>query len=263
MITDLIVKRILEWSVIDELVIRDLCISYPYTYAIVEGGHKSIGVALTPLIELSDIEVWRPPRIDFNSTVREAVEKLTSTHMFERALALAVVNAVSQYVIEEEIDKLVCSSSVCDVVGIIERSKAETIAVVGNMSPLVRKLREKGYRVIVFERDRESRVGGVYSDCLEQRLLPEADAVVITGATILNDTLDNIIAYARPSSIKVMVGATAQTHPSLLEGVGLDYISSCHSRNPDLTAKLLRLSCWRKALFDESIVRYTVRVGRG
>ncbi len=260
MITDLIVERILKWRVIDELVIRDLCISYPYTYAIVEGEYKSIGVALTPLVELSDIEVWRPPSINFNSTVREAVEKLTSTHMFERVLALAVVNAVSQYVIEKEIEELKCLSSECDVLGIIERSGAKTVAVVGNMSPLVKKLRERGYRVIVFERSRESRVGGVYSDCLEPRLLPEADAVVITGATILNDTLDNVLLYTRSSSIKILVGATAQTHPSLLEGVGLDYISSCHSKNPEETARLLRLSCWRKALFDES-VKYVARIG--
>jgi len=263
MILDLIAERILRWKLIDQLEIRDLCIGYPYTYSVIKGDYETIGVALTPIYELSNVEVWRPPEINLSSTVRKAVEKLTSTHMLERALALATANAVSQYIIRKELNKLKYSRGANEethqLINILEKAGVKRIAVIGNMAPLVKRLRERGLEVMVFERSRERRTDEVYSDCLEPRLLPRAEAVIITGATLINETLDTILLHARSSRINILIGPTAQIHPTLLKDVGVDYVASCHSKNPEETVKLLKLSGWRKALHKESMW-YLMRV---
>ena len=53
--------------------------------------------------------------------------------------------------------------------------------------------------------------------------MPQADVLLVTGTTLLNDTLDEILAAARPNACKVVVGPTVGLVPDayLRRGCGV------------------------------------------
>jgi len=242
-----------------DLMIEDASVCYPYTYVIVRDfeGRRALGACLTPLLEMSNREVWQPPRFPGGQAV-EVLRIANSTHMIERVLGIATLNAISQYFLDTE---RLGSDLVEDIVELIKRElhKGSKVAVVGYMTPLVNELRSLGYDLMVFERDRSARRDAL-SDCLEPRLLPQADAVIITGATLLNDTLDEVLEYSRSARIRALVGSTAQAHPDILKGTGLTHVASVKVVDIDEAVKAIKLTAWRNAFFGEYARSYTIKL---
>ncbi len=242
-----------------DLIIEDAAVCHPYTYVVVRDpeGRRALGACLTPLLEMSNREVWEPPRFSEKGPAAEALRMADSVHMIERVLGIATINAVSQYLLDLERWN---SNLVEDVVSLVRKEIPEgKIAVVGFMTPLVDKLKSLGYDVIVFERDKSAR-RNAFSDCLEPRLLPQADAVIITGAAILNDTLDSIIKYSKNAKIRALVGSTAQAHPNILRGIGLTHVASVKVIDVDKVRKAIKLTAWRDAFFGEYVQPYTIKL---
>jgi len=259
MILDEVVKRAIKIDI--KLKVQEIFVGYPYTFVIATdlNGNTVMGTALTPILEISEHEVWNPPKVldlDFKDIFRLA----TSMHMIERTIGLASINAASQYLLKSEINKLDIRR---DIIEILVNEGVSNVAVVGKMSPIIKKLHEKDFNVIAFERDPKRRTNNVFSDCLEPRFLPEAEAVVITGAALLNDTLDIVLSYAKNSKVNVLIGPTAQQHPHLLENSGLDYVVSCLILDVHKTAALLKITAWREALHpisDKHVRWYTLKI---
>ena len=88
--------------------------------------------------------------------------------------------------------------------------------VIGNMVPLVRKIEKITDNIYTFERNPLLRLDNAMPDYLEYRYLEQADAVIITGVTLLNDTIDPILKYVPEAALKIIVGPTAQMLPSIL-----------------------------------------------
>ncbi len=256
MIIDSIVNRVKIFS-LKGLEIVDVCIGIPFTYVAVEGnGLKSLGTALTPLIELGCIERQNPPVDVYSLDVNEVVEWATDVHMTRRVIGMATVNAVSQYFLRNEIDELDTGLKPTD---ILNEIGAERIAVIGYMRYLIEDLRREGFDPVIFERDFTRRRDG-FSDCLEPRMLPEMDALLITGSSLINDSLDFVLRFARRSKVNILIGPTAQVHPRLMSGFNVHYLYSCMVLNVEKAVELLKVTAWRDALFGEFSRVYMARV---
>jgi uncharacterized protein (DUF4213/DUF364 family) len=64
-------------------------------------------------------------------------------------------------------------------------------------------------------------------------VVPGADVVLITGTTLLNDTLENLLALCRPSARVVMVGPTVGLLPDPFLRRGVDVLGSVRVTDPD------------------------------
>jgi uncharacterized protein len=64
-------------------------------------------------------------------------------------------------------------------------------------------------------------------------VVPEADVLLITGTTLVNDTLEDLIALARPAARITMVGPTAGLLPDAFLRRGVDVIGSVRITAPD------------------------------
>jgi len=58
-------------------------------------------------------------------------------------------------------------------------------------------------------------------------LIPQADLVAITGMTILNRTLDGLLALRQPSAEVMLIGPSTPLSPALFD-FGIDFISGTH-----------------------------------
>ncbi len=222
LIIDYVVDKALAIAREENIKLVDYCVCFPYTYVVVEGKDgKAMGVALTPFNEFNDIEYRETPLSKWD--IYGLVKAAASYNLIAKTLGIAAINAVSQYLfLNEELTY----KSIIDILSETTRGN-ERIAVIGYMTKLVDKLVEKGYNIVVFERDNTLRRSNVLPDFMEPRYLRNVDAAIITGATLVNETLDIVLNYINDKAHPVILtGPTAQIHRNLLPATKLTHIVS-------------------------------------
>jgi uncharacterized protein (DUF4213/DUF364 family) len=70
-------------------------------------------------------------------------------------------------------------------------------------------------------------------------VVPLADVLMVTGATLLNDTLEDLLALARPDTRVTIVGPTVGILPDALVARGIDVLGSVRITQPDALLDLL------------------------
>lgn len=248
-----------------DLAIEEISLGLPISWAIVRDaqGRRALGTALTPVAEAGDREMrfaglaedwtaWSladlPPRIMANDPI-------------ERALALATTNAISQHkVVLEERRAFQNGHDRPSVARWVRDQGAERVVVIGNMRPLIAELETLGVPHVVFERSLTNRPGAM-SDAHEWAWLAEADGLIMTGATLVNHTLAPLLALSPRARFRLLVGFSAQAHPSFLVGSGVTHIFSMHVREIDATRRHLQVGNWRRFFTDETGYLATVADG--
>ncbi|MGC8665917.1 MAG: Rossmann-like domain-containing protein [Conexivisphaera sp.] len=262
MILDAVAKALRSIETRSRIV--DVFVGYSYAAASASDGFgRCVGLAAVPRSDIScRDERWSVPRV--GGSPRTVAAAIRSTNVLERTVAFAAANAISQCLMRAE--KPRGMEYVEDVNGwLVERLRtagASRIALIGNMPPVASKLREE-FDLMIFERDPGLRSGDVMPDFLELRLLPRADAVVASGTSLLNESLDLVLRSARRSRLNAVVGPTAQLHPRFLRGTYVDFLGSTEVVDSRDFLRMLRHGVVRGALYDARYARqYYVEVPR-
>lgn len=237
-------------SIVDEdLRILDFSFALPYTYVLIGGKKgKALGVAMT-LPE--EIQVYKSSFEEIS--VESFIEKSNSLNIIERTLGIAAINAVSQYCID------LSGASEEDGSEIVFKTEGiRRVALIGNMPPLVKSMKERGYEVYVFERNPKIMDKETLSDALEYRLLPKMDALLISGSALINDTLDLILERSKKAKLRILVGPSAQALPEFFKETGITHIASMKVINIDKALLKLKLGSFRG--FGEESKKYLIRV---
>jgi uncharacterized protein (DUF4213/DUF364 family) len=113
----------------------------------------------------------------------------------------------------------------------------QMVVVVGAFVPFLRELKRRGQPYQVLEQDPatlKSEEMPFYRHASQAGVVvPQADVLLITGSTLLNDTLDDILAAARPDACKVVVGPTVGLVPDPYIRRGCDILGSIAVTNAD------------------------------
>ncbi len=229
-----------------------------YSYVLVEcGGEEYLGVALTPLEDVAGVRIVPVKRV---SSVAEALSLVSSLNPLEKSVGVAAVNAVSSYLLwGAGQDRELHIEVGVDIVSAVPRVASGKVLVVGHMGPLVRALKEHGAREVhVVERCAAMRCRGALSDSALPRLAPEVDTLVVTGATLVNDTLDYILSLRKADSTLILVGPTAGAHPTPLFTEGVNAIASMRAVKVSAVLDVIRRGGGRWA-FTEFCEQYVVR----
>ncbi len=93
----------------------------------------------------------------------------------------------------------------------------QMVVVVGAFVPFLRELKRRGQPYLVLEQDPAALKADelpFYRNAGQAPVVvPQADVLLITGMTLLNDTLDDILAAAKPNARTVIVGPTVGLVP--------------------------------------------------
>jgi uncharacterized protein (DUF4213/DUF364 family) len=74
---------------------------------------------------------------------------------------------------------------------------------------------------------------------LAREVVPTADVLLITGATLLNDTLEDLLALAGPTARVTVLGPTVGMLPDAFLARGTDILGSVRITRPDEFLDLL------------------------
>jgi uncharacterized protein (DUF4213/DUF364 family) len=249
MIIDELKRKALK-LVEEEFRVLDFSFALPYSFVLIEGSRgKSLGVAMTLLEEIQICDS------EFDDISVEAfIEKADSLNVVERTLGLATINAVSQYYFD------LSTANVEDAINVVFRESVKRIAIVGNITPIANALRSRGYEVYVFERNPKLAREETLSDAFEYRLLPKMDAVLISGTSLINDTLDFVLERSKKAKLKVLIGATAQALPEFFKGY-VTHVASTKFTDIDKVLLSLKLGSASKLFDARCSKKYTVSLG--
>lgn len=220
MLIDEVVKSITDRVLDEGLSIKPLncVVGLRYTAVVAEiNGEKYGGVSYTPQEDISHVKqlVSRVSDISIDS-----LPKLFSSPDFVgRAIATAFMNAVSSALFD-----LPSGSVGKDLLDVMGFEPSDKVAFIGDIEPLIKELKGRVEEIYVFERSPLRRRNAL-SDSAIYRLLPKATKVVISGAALVNDTIDAILELSSGAKEVAVVGATASIYPEPLFRRGIDIVA--------------------------------------
>ncbi len=168
---------------------------------------------------------------------RELLKETEAASGLRRAVGVATMNALAAMCWERRATPDVALLSGVDAYDAAAIQPGEHVVVVGAFVPFLKALKRAGQPFTVLEMDAAPLKPDelVYFRPAEQarQVVPHADVVLITGTTLLNDTLDNLLALCRPNARVVMVGPTVGLYPDAFLRRGVDVLGGVRVTAPD------------------------------
>ena len=136
------------------------------------------------------------------------------------AVGLAVLNAVAQFDALTQLE----SPQGADALFSVKIQPGDTVGIIGHIGPLIANLKGKVSRLLIFERGENTDIH-VCPESDEPELLPECQVVFISSTTLINKTLENVLAYCSNARDIVMVGSSTPLYPEAFRGSGVTVLS--------------------------------------
>jgi uncharacterized protein (DUF4213/DUF364 family) len=114
---------------------------------------------------------------------------------------------------------------------------ADKVVAVGAFVPFLRALKQRGRPFFVLEQNPATLKADempFFQPVAEARtVIPAADVVLITGSTLVNDTLEDLLALRKPGARVTVVGPTVGMLPDAFLRRGADVLGSVRITEPD------------------------------
>lgn len=119
----------------------------------------------------------------------------------------------------------------------------EQVVVVGAFVPFLRELKRRRQPYLVLEQDpatlKPEELPFFRPAQEADTVVPTADVLLITGTTLINDTLEHLLALAKPAARIAMVGPTVSLLPDAFLRRGADILGTVRITAPDEFLDLL------------------------
>ncbi|WP_313192533.1 DUF364 domain-containing protein [Shinella zoogloeoides] len=180
-----------------------------------------------------------------------------------RTLGIATLNALAQMANEDRVDERIEIVEGLDAFSAAQVGADDTVVVVGAFVPFLRELRRIGARHWVLEKDTSTLKPHEMPYFREAErapeVVPEADVLIITGTTLANDTLGDLIALAKPSARIVVVGPTVTMIPDAFFERGCHILGGIKVTDADAFLDILSEGGSGYHFFGKSATKITLR----
>src|SRR5208282_2875404 len=166
-----------------------------------------------------------------------------SGHGIRRTVGIATVNALADCCWQRRPHPNVELRHGVDAFDATDIRHGDKVVVVGAFVPFLKELKRRGQSFLVLEQDSAT----LKADELpffrpaEQaaEILPNADVALITGSTLVNNTLEHLLALTRPDARVTVVGPTVGMLPDAFLARGADVLGCVRITEPDAFLELL------------------------
>lgn len=155
-------------------------------------------------------------------------------------IKIAVLNAISSEIIRNSGHKILRDT---DPIDLISPEKNKTITLVGAFQSYIQKISRTNNQLFVLELNEyalEEDERKYFIPAAEfSRILPISDVVIITGLTLVNHTLDQLLESVPSGSDVIVTGPSSSIIPDILFQNKVDIIGAIRITDPDLTLKIV------------------------
>lgn len=175
--------------------------------------------------------------------VSRIVEESHGGTPLKKALGIAVLNALSTSLEAREGFRGYRVVPGPDALDSVELVDGENVVIVGALAPFMKRLKGERKPFTVLEMDPRTLKADempFYAPAEEApRRIPGADLVVVTGTTLVNDTLEGLLSLVRPGARVVLVGPTASQYPEAFFRRGVSLLGGIRVTGADDLLDLL------------------------
>lgn len=196
-------------------------------------------------------------------TVRQYLDDLYHENALRKTLAIAMLNALSTACWAKEQPKNYVLQTGKDAFDEAELPKAGKSVVIGALVPILRRLIKKNCDFKVLEMDAATLKGKElehYAPAEDAaKYVPEADLLVITGVTLLNDTLPGLLEMVKPGAEIIVTGPTASGLPEAFFARGVSVLGGVLVTKPDEVLDIISEGGSGYHFFGKSAERLIIR----
>ncbi|MBI9113101.1 DUF364 domain-containing protein [Maridesulfovibrio ferrireducens] len=169
--------------------------------------------------------------------VSKILDRMFSGNAMKRSIGIAVMNALSNTIWEEQGSNGYIIQKNVDPLDNYVYPEGGKAVVVGALVPYLKMLKNENRDFSILEKD----IATLKPDELlhhvpEERShekVAEADLLIITGTTLINDTLEGLLDAAKPTADIIVVGPTASMLPEAFFDRGVTSVGGVMATDPD------------------------------
>jgi uncharacterized protein len=173
----------------------------------------------------------------------ELAREALSPHGIRRAVGIAALNALAELCWQHRPHPETLLRVGVDAFDATEIRPGERVVVVGAFVPFLKELKRRGQPFLVLEQDpatlKPDEMPHFRPAEQAPAVVPQADVLLITGSTLVNATLEDLMALARPQARVTVVGPTVGLLPDAFLARGADILGSVRITEPDAFLDLL------------------------
>jgi uncharacterized protein (DUF4213/DUF364 family) len=210
----------------------------------IEGGAAGVSFVLLPDEKMEEYTALQPP--DFvEKNPRVFALEFGSDDPIKEMISLAAINAICQHVMRETNFAV---DSATDSLGLLSVSAGDRVGMVGLFFGLIKTIKKTGAELVVIEKkDQLIQKFPNLPITLDATKLSTCNKILCTSTTILNNSLDEILAHCSPDAFVSIIGPTAGYFPDPLFARGVDVVGGRVVKNG---APFLQLLAERKRWGD-------------
>jgi len=227
---------------LDEIAVERAVIGLFFTGVKLDTGHA--GACATPIKSIpeavccpsSAMAMPFPGKMK-GKPAREALKEAFSGHGIRRGVGIATVNALAELCWERRPHPLVELRGGLDAFDANDFRASDQTVVIGAFVPFLKELKRRKQPFLVLEKDPDTLKAEempFYRPAeMAREVVPQADVLLVTGTTLLNDTLEDLLSWARPDARVTVVGPTVGLLPDAFLKRGADILGSVRISRPD------------------------------
>ena len=155
-------------------------------------------------------------------------------------LRIAVLNALSSLYISDESVKLMVDT---DPIDLLDIKTGQRVILVGAFHSYIKHCLKAGANLGVLEMNQDAlsdnhRSLFIPADQFEV-VIPDAEVLIITGLTLVNDTLEGLLKAVRPGTKVVVTGPSSSIIPHVLFDYGVDMVGGIRITKPEVLFSLV------------------------
>jgi len=159
---------------------------------------------------------------------------------FMKTVQLAIMNAISAELMAESEYQIVENQ---DPIDLIDLNGRKTVCVVGAFLSYIKKIAETRNTIHIIELN-ENAVPEEYKQYLApsqhmEEVISHSDIVIITGASLANNTLDNLLELISSGTQVIVVGPTSSLLPDVLFAHGVNLVGATRITDTDKMLELV------------------------
>ena len=233
---------------LDSVVIERATIGLFFTGVKLSTGHA--GACATPIKSIpeavccpsSAMAMPFPGKLK-GKPARDLLKEVFSDHGIRRGVGIAALNALAELCLARRPSPQAELLRGVDAFDANRFRPDDRTVVVGAFVPFLKELKRRKQPFLVLEKDPDtlkSEEMPFYRPAeMAREVVPEADVLLITGTTLLNDTLEDLLSWARPDARVTVVGPTVGLLPDAFLARGADYLGGTRIIDPDAFLDLL------------------------
>ena len=210
--------------------------------------------------------IFNPEKI-IGLPAKEILTGLTSSEPIKTAIAIATLNALSETCRQEGLGGNYTITPNMDAQDAVRMPLDASVAVVGAFIPTLQALKARGGNWWVIEQEpktlKEDEMPHFIPAEQSAGIIEKADVLIVTGVTLINHTLEGILAAAKPGAEIAVMGPTASALPEPLFNRGVRVVGGVRVTHPDRLLEIIAVGGSGYHFLDRYADRIVIEKGWG